>query len=227
MPDFALVHGGAHGAWCWERLVPLLEADERVRRVVAIDLCGHGARRDAKPQEEITLADYHASALEDLERHDLRDCVLVGHSLAGITIPAVAHRAPERIRHLVYLTTTNPPVGRSALDSMDDPRSPVASGIDIEAAFCSDLDAPTSEWLIGNLGPQPPGPMAAPVEIVRGPEGVPQTYVLCEADRVLPADYQLDQAATIGADRILRLPTGHSPFASQPEALADCLLGLL
>lgn len=57
--------------------------------------------------------------------------------------------------------------------------------------------------------------------------GVPQTYVVCEADEVLPADYQQEQAEIIEADEVLRLPTGHSPFASQPAALADRLLGLI
>ena len=227
MADFLLVHGGAHGAWCWERLVPYLEADPRVGRVVATDLCGHGTRLEERPQDEITLGDYQDSVLEDLERHDLRDVVLVGHSLAGITIPCVAQRAPARIRHLVYLTTTNPPAGSTVLDSMDDPRSAVARGVDVSAAFCSDLDEPTAAWLLGRLGPQPPGPMTTPIEIVRGPPGVPQTYILCEEDEVLPADYQLDQAKTIGADRILRLGSGHSPFASCPAELARLLLDLL
>ena len=51
--------------------------------------------------------------------------------------------------------------------------------------------------------------------------------VVCEADEVLPADYQQEQAEIIEADEVLRLPTGHSPFASQPAALADLLLGLI
>lgn len=227
MPDFALIHGGAHGAWCWDRLVPFLAADPRVGQVLAIDLCGHGHRLGDKPQRDISLADYHSSALEDLERHDLRDAVLVGHSLAGITIPVLAHRAPERIRHLVYLATTNPARGRRVLDVMSDPRSPVSRGADMNAAFCSDCDEATSAWLVDHLGPQPPGPLMTRIETVRGPVGVPQTYVVCEADEVLPADYQQEQAEIIEADEVLRLPTGHSPFASQPAALADLLLGLI
>jgi len=36
MATFGLVHGSWHGAWCWERLVPELEA--RGHRAVAVDL---------------------------------------------------------------------------------------------------------------------------------------------------------------------------------------------
>ena len=33
---FVLIHGGFHGAWCWERLIPELE--DRAMQAVAIDL---------------------------------------------------------------------------------------------------------------------------------------------------------------------------------------------
>lgn len=57
MTDFVLVHGGSHAAWCWDRLVPLLAADERVGAVVAVDLSGHGSKAKAKPLEQISRAD--------------------------------------------------------------------------------------------------------------------------------------------------------------------------
>jgi len=223
--NVVLVHGGAHGAWCWDRLIPFLRADARVERVWATDLCGHGRRSDAKPLEQIGLRDYHESLLEDLERENLRDVVLVGHSLAGITIPAVACLAPDRIRRLIYLTTTNPRRGSSVGESMADPRSPVSRGIDVEEAFCSDLDEQTAAWLTNQLGPQPAGPMLEPIQVVSGPAGIPQTYIVCEEDQVLPVDYQLEQADTIGVDEVVRFASGHSAFASRPRALASLLLG--
>ena len=36
MTTFALVHGGYHGAWCWERLTPLLQ--QAGHGVVTMDL---------------------------------------------------------------------------------------------------------------------------------------------------------------------------------------------
>ena len=40
MSRFVLVHGAWHGAWCWEKVVPLLAARGHAAR--AIDLPGHG-----------------------------------------------------------------------------------------------------------------------------------------------------------------------------------------
>ena len=34
-----LIHGGAHGAWCWEPLLPHLSGE-----VLAVDLPGRGRR---------------------------------------------------------------------------------------------------------------------------------------------------------------------------------------
>lgn len=225
MPAFVLVHGGAHGAWCWERLVPLLERDPRVARALAVDLPGHGSRLDVQPQDEIRLADYIDAVCDDIERADLSDIILVGHSLAGITIPHVAARLPQRLRRVVYLSTTNPALGSSVMDELQaNPLSPISRGIDVSDAFCSDLDAATAAWLRSRLGPEPQGPMEEKVTRLAGPPEIPSTYVLLEQDEVLPPAYQLEHAKRIGAGEIVRLAAGHSAFASRPEALAELLL---
>ena len=48
MATFALVHGGFHGAWCWERLIPFLV--ERGIDAVAMDL--------PSDDPDATLSDY-------------------------------------------------------------------------------------------------------------------------------------------------------------------------
>ena len=51
MARFVLVHGAFGGAWCWERVVPLLEAAGHA--VQTLDLPGSG--EDQTPVEEITM----------------------------------------------------------------------------------------------------------------------------------------------------------------------------
>jgi pimeloyl-ACP methyl ester carboxylesterase len=225
VPSFVLVHGGAHGAWCWDRLEPLLAGDALVSAVLCVDLPGHGARLDVKPQDEITLDDYIDAVVGDIESAGLKDIVLVGHSLAGITVPHVAARLAARIRRVVYLSTTNPELGRSVMDELDaNPLSPISRGIDTTEAFCSDLDPATATWLKARLGPEPPGPLEAKVTRLAGPPEIASSYILLEQDEVLPPAYQLEHAKRIGVDEIVRLAAGHSAFASQPEALAELLL---
>jgi hypothetical protein len=64
---FVLVHGAWHGAWCWSRLLPELEA--RGHRSVVMDL----------PVED-----------GDATFEEYADVVLVGHALGAMVLPLVA-----------------------------------------------------------------------------------------------------------------------------------------
>lgn len=226
MTSFVLVHGGSHAAWCWERMVPFLEADRRVDAVVAVDLPGHGARRDDARLDAITAGDYVDAVVADIEERGLREVVLVGHSLAGITMPHVAARLPDRMRRLVYLSTSNPPPGQSIDDLMKHPLSPLSRGIDFETMFCNDLDAEATAWLRSRLGPEPPLPMREPFVAAVLPADLPTTYVLLERDEALPPAFQREQARNAGAQEIVPFDAGHSAFVSRPRELANLLLGL-
>lgn len=224
MTHFVLVHGGGHGAWCWDRLVPCLQADARVQSVLAVDLPGRGAQRDAKPLEAITLADFVDHLVIEIESRDLNDVVLVDHSLAGISIPRAAARLPARIRQLVYLSTSNPPAGQSIADLMQHPLSPLSRGVDFRGMFCNDLDDETTAWLFSRLEDEPPGPISERVTAVSLPSGLKSTYILLERDEALPPDFQREQAANADVDEVVSFDAGHSAFLSRPRELAQLLL---
>ena len=89
MTTFALVHGGWHGAWCWDLLTPLLE--EAGHGVVTMDLpAGDGSATFD------TYADVVCAAIDGCD-----DVVLVGHAMNGSAAALVAARRP--VRHVVYL----------------------------------------------------------------------------------------------------------------------------
>src|ERR1700758_2577633 len=115
---FVLIHGGFHGAWCWERTIP--ELARLGHAAIAIDLPGHGARRD----ERSTLADRRDAILEVLAPGD----VLVGHSGGGYDISLAAAAAPERAAHLVYLAAGLPLEGRPVLAATGGAAKPEAAG---------------------------------------------------------------------------------------------------
>jgi pimeloyl-ACP methyl ester carboxylesterase len=127
---FVLVHGGWWGAWSFERLIPLLARHGHA--AIARDLPGHGlnarfpaayAQRpldkaafgtERSPSAHITLDDYADAVIQTIEdARSLGDgkVVLVGHSMGGIAITAVAERVPEYIEHLVYLCAFMPASG--------------------------------------------------------------------------------------------------------------------
>src|SRR5690242_8929821 len=98
MSRFVLVHGAWHGAWCWDKVVPLLEI--KGHSAHAIDLPGHG--RDLTPTAEVTLERYVERVCQALVAEP-EPAVLVGHSMSGMVITQAAERCPEHIQMLVYL----------------------------------------------------------------------------------------------------------------------------
>lgn len=226
LTHFILIHGGAHAGWCWDKVVPLLKGHPQVASVNAIDLPGHGERIKDKPIESIVLNDYVDCIVQSVEQGDLDNVIIVGHSMAGISIPAAVAQMSERIARVVMLSTAQPAVGKSMNDLLAHPLSPVSRGVsaDFDLMFCNDVDEETKHWMIGNLCQEPPGPMGEPVTVAQIPSNVAASYVLLERDEALPPDFQLEQAQTAGVTDIVRINAGHSVFASQPDTLATLLL---
>src|SRR5262245_53274673 len=63
--EFVLVHGAAHGAWCWDAVARRLEA--RGHRVVTLDLPGHGRRAAEAGRASVGA---YASAVADAMARD-------------------------------------------------------------------------------------------------------------------------------------------------------------
>ncbi|CAD5330186.1 unnamed protein product [Arabidopsis thaliana] len=111
MKHYVLVHGGCHGAWCWYKVKPVLEASGH--RVTVVDLTASGVNM-SKVEEIQTLADYAKPLLEVLESFGSEDkVILVAHSLGGISVGLAADMFPSKIYVAVFITcfmpdTTNP-----------------------------------------------------------------------------------------------------------------------
>ncbi|WP_366510607.1 alpha/beta fold hydrolase [uncultured Pseudacidovorax sp.] len=93
------MHGGWHGAWCWDKVASALRAQGH--RVTAVDLPGRGVAPELAGAT--TPADFMESVGQVVRRSPM-PVVLVGHSLGGATISLVAKAFPDRIAHLVYVT---------------------------------------------------------------------------------------------------------------------------
>ena len=228
MATFGLVHGAGHGAWCWERLTPLLEA--LGHRVVAMDL----------PCEDPTAGARRYAEVVDEALPPTKDLVLVGHSLAGLTIPLVAARHP--VRRLVYLCAIVPELGRSLADqvaadpALYDPvlrahpgRLTAPDGTttlrDAAAArdiFYQDCSPEDIGWAFARLRPQAAAPRREPCPLQAWP-AVETAYVLCREDHAISPLWSRRVAKERLGVEPIELDGGHSPFISRPAALAGVL----
>lgn len=106
-PAIVLLHCYTCSIRWWEKLEPLLLAGGN-RRVVSIDLPGHGGSEKPKdgyaPEEQ---ADRIAAALREV---GVDRALVVGQSLGGAIATTVAERHPELVRGVVVMDT--PPRGK-------------------------------------------------------------------------------------------------------------------
>lgn len=240
MATFVLVHGSFHGAWCWYKLLPELEA--LGHRAVALDLPAQGD--DETPIADATLDENVARVVEIIEQQS-EPVVLVGHSFGGATITATAERVPDRIKLLVYITAFIPRDGESVNDitrsSLWPPekgaRAFVRSedGLSVSVApdavrerfyhDCSDEDV---AGCLERIRPQPFAPRDAPVRTTPERFGrVPRAYIHCADDRSIPLRVQQEIVARMPCEKVVTLATSHSPFLSAPVELANALSDLV
>lgn len=95
-----LVHGWAVSGDIW---APVLERwPEDGPRLLACDLRGTGW--SSKPRDGYTLDAYAGDVAGVIDRLDLRDLVLVGHSMGGTIAMRVALARPQALRRLVLIS---------------------------------------------------------------------------------------------------------------------------
>jgi pimeloyl-ACP methyl ester carboxylesterase len=232
---FVLVHGGGFGGSCWEPLIPFLDADAH-----AVDLPGRGTRPADLATVTVTVADFADAVAGEIVERDLHDVVLVGHSLAGITLPGVMARVGERLRHVVFVSCAIPPEGVAVADvlgSFGPQLAEVATRLgdavldgngllhpDLAAAlFCNDMDDAQRALTLELLVPEALGVISEPTDL-RGLAGpVPRTYVRLLRDASLDLDAQTRMAAELGDADIFDLDAGHMAMISRPAELAAIL----
>ncbi len=272
-PAILLVHGFWHGSWCWSEVAARLTAAGR--RVLAVDLAGHGLRAalpvsaSARPFDP----DAFASEVSPVASVDLDGAagllvmqiealaggdpvVVVAHSAGGPVLTRAAQTVPHLVRRAVYVTAFMPASGVSALSYLSGPEQdgdrlaplflgdPATTGsvrLDVgdagdyrerlRGALYGDVPERTADAAMSLLTPDAPaGIFAGTTDLTDDGWGaVPRTYVHCSQDRALRPALQrrfvrdADAAYPDNPTTVVELESSHSPFLSQPDALADVI----
>lgn len=236
---YVLVHGAWHGGWCWARVRDRLERDGA--RVFTPTLTGLGERAHLL-SPEVGLETHVRDVLGVLDAEELTDVVLCGHSYGGMIATAVADRAKERLRHVVYLDAALPDDGESMLT--EDPRATPDSlaraerglrGLAPDGVAMAPLPpeifgvpagSPEAAWLARRLTPHPLRTWFEPVRLARGGSaGLPRTYVHCVEPVLAMAAFPA-HAERVRHDpswRYVELRTGHDAMVTAPDQVAELL----
>jgi pimeloyl-ACP methyl ester carboxylesterase len=219
LPSLLIVPGAWHRPEHFRPLVDeLSDIDVRVVRL------------QSSGDDPSVLGDMHADAdvIEQAAAAVDGPVVVVAHSYGGVpTTQALAHA--ENVRRIVYLASFQLLTGESALTLSGDALMPWAKlhrgdgvGDYVEVmspatVFYNDVDSMTARRAVGQLGYQSYASMRQQLTQVAW-KNIPSTYVICEADNAIPVAMQ--ELCALRADEVERIPASHSPFLSQPAALA-------
>jgi pimeloyl-ACP methyl ester carboxylesterase len=212
-----------HGAWadgsCWNKVILLLEAKGYT----------------------VTAAQIPLTSLQDdieVTRRLLSDrtepTVLVGHSYGGAVITGAATTTPQ-VKALVYITAFGLDEGES-LESLasQGPPPPGSAAVQPDShgflwinrekfhkSFAADVAAEGASVM---AAVQKPLALAA----FSGKEGtaawktIPSWYLVCTDDQMIPPPAQEFLAKRMKAT-VRSVASSHSPFKSQPQAVADII----
>ena len=235
LPGLVLVHGGAHAADCWDLTVAELAGQAPELRVLAVDLPG----RASKPADLTTVkvADWVNSVVADIDDAGLGDVVVVGHSMAGLTVPGVvAKLGAERVREMILLTAFVPPQGSSVVDTLRGPVAPLARSARwlpksfemppaaARFAFCNGMTREQRKLMVSRLYRESPNVIFEPADRTGMPADVPRTWIMTLRDRALSARQQLYAIKSLGGvDTMICLDGCHDVMFSDPKGVATIL----
>jgi pimeloyl-ACP methyl ester carboxylesterase len=206
---------------------------------VAVELraAGHGARpltlsglagrQHAQPPGQRT---HVRDIVDEVERLDLRDVVLVGHSYAGIPVGQAAERIGDRLKRVVFVDANVPVDGESFLSGWpsDHVRQAIADHdgywppIGPQDYAGQGLTDEQIARIVGGCTPHPGATLTEPAVLARPLGELRATYVKCllDGDEPMPAVADLLRSDSW---ELVELDTGHWPMFSQPRALARVL----
>ena len=209
LPDLVLVHGGAHAANCWDLVVAELHRQAPELRILAVDLPGRGDTLG--DLATATIDEWVVSVVADIEREGLGDIVIVGHSMAGVTVPGiVAKLGSARVRELILAAAFVPPQGRAIVDTLGGPlawfaRRGAKSGkpmkvprVAAQYAFCNGMTPQQREFALSRLYPESARIPGEPVDRSALSDDVPRTWILTTRDRALSNKSQQASIAALG-----------------------------
>jgi pimeloyl-ACP methyl ester carboxylesterase len=235
---FVLVHGAFQAPYAWQFVKTKLETAGQ--KVVVIELQGHGL--DQTPVSTISIKSYRDKVVTAIMAIK-GPVVLVGHSLGGAIITAVADSIPEHIEKLVYLAGFVPANNQSIFDltSMDpnsqfgpnltfspDGATAMIANEKIMQVFAQDGNDQVKQLLIENNRPEPIAPQAEKITLKNpGFASIARYYIHTNKDHAITIDLQKKMVATAGIKNVYTLESGHCPMLTNPDEVTSILLKII
>ena len=221
------------GAWSWQFVLERLSAAGHDAR--ALPFRGVGERA-AELAPELDNDVFVADTVAALEKDDLGDVVLVGHSFGSLIASLVTDRVPERIAHLVIIDGGIAQDGQSIFGRI--PREIVAKRRklvqvvnDTEVLPFAPVgsliidDPALAAWTHRQLTPHPVACYTKPIRLTNpAGNGRPMTYIACTKPRYPVSAGMHEKVQAMPHIRYRPIEAGHNCIISAPDLVARELL---
>lgn len=232
---FVLVAGAWQGAWTWKDVGNKLE--RAGQNVIVVELPGHG--NDNTVPQNVSMNAYRDRTVSAIEKVEDK-VILVGHSMAGMVVTAVAEKIPSRIEKVIYIGAFIPANDQAILDLIaTDSESQLTPSIrptedqllldvvreKITDIFCQDGSVEVKKLVVDNFKPEPAIPFGDKVKVSSENFGkVSKHFIHTEFDKAIPYNFQKRMVSTAGSVTTHVVKTGHSPHLTHPNDITGLLL---
>lgn len=218
-PTLVFIHGAFHQSWIWDAVLDRLKPGGRNAQTIDLPSVAVESRPRMGMHDD-------AKAIRDLLGRTNGPKTLVAHSYGGIPVTQVAHKLPG-VHHIIYIAAFQLADGESLLGAVggripswwnvNDNVGTVDRPIEV---FYHDVEPKIAIRALDRLLPSTFAAFTEPVTDAAW-RYIASTYIICENDQSGPPHWQEPMAQR--AERVHRIPTGHFPMLSQPDALAEII----
>jgi pimeloyl-ACP methyl ester carboxylesterase len=205
-------------------------------RVLAVNLPGHGGAPG--DLAGLTIEACVSSVVAQVQAVGPERVVLVGHSMAGITLPGVAARLGEAlVQHMVFVACCVPAQGQCVLDTLHQPMAWIGKRAARRSLVSPPLPRAVALWVFGNglhrdqkrfllscLNAESTGVTLEPVDRSNLPP-IARSWVIPGRDRAVNPALQRRFIQNLGGvGEVHEIDTCHDIMISEPDKLAAVLL---
>lgn len=243
-----LLHGYASSIEWWADVAPQL-AEKTGRKVVAIDLVGHGGSESPLDSDAYGAEGQSVTVARALAALKTDDVVLVGHSMGGHIATAVTQREPDLVDRVVVIDTfgaagladlgplkeaTCWPVVGAALDRARSVDAITKSSL--QAGFAADFEVPTfayrslKQMIHRGVCDATAGDemnRKRPVALQLAQLGKPVKVIWGARDTLTPTAANVAAYENAGLTPEIVQRAGHSPQVEAPDDVVELIVGFV
>jgi pimeloyl-ACP methyl ester carboxylesterase len=222
-PALVLLHGWSCNAGHWSET---FDDARRRRRVVAIDLAGHGASGTGRSRW--TIPAFAADVVAVSDDLGLDRVVLAGHSMGGLVAVEVARQHPDRVAAIIAVDTLHDAEHQWPADEFEALLTslradfPAAASAFVRGMFPDGADPDLVERVASGVASAPPGIAVAVLGAVFAydlTEALPQVRapIRCINGDRHPTRVEVNRRYAPDFDAVIMGGVGHFPMLESPR----------